>query len=324
MSATSPTNVASLPRLARITARHHQKASSWPWPSARPSLRDPSVDVPSQELLLSGSGQDYQISQYDEPINVNGHLELPDGTVVGVERAHMKRTPARRPTRGVGTDPLALTTRWSTTTGRESRWSRSSALPDMRTSAQAAPTPPSCGPYSIASGPPTARWRRIDAGRRQRVGAALVDDPFGTRCEIKNLNSVRSLGRAIDYEADRQIALIEAWGAGHPTDPPLDEDNGRYRTLRSKEDAHDYRYFLEPTSFPWPPMPSGSRPSPTPWPHAGGTKGSPGSSCSMTRRPSRFTHRPSGDSRRPRARRACRRRRRRRGHLGPSPRQDGQ
>ena len=70
--------------------------------------------------------KDYQISQYDEPINVDGHLELPDGTRVGIERAHMeedtgKTIPCRRP-RVASTAP---TTRWSTTTGRGCPWSRS-------------------------------------------------------------------------------------------------------------------------------------------------------------------------------------------------------
>ena len=88
---------------------------------------------------------------------------------------------------------------------------------------------------------------RVDANVSVRRSA---DDPFGTRCEIKNLNSVRSLGRAIDYEAERQIALIEAGEAVVQQTRHWDEDAGRTQALRSKEEAYDYRYFLEPDLVP--------------------------------------------------------------------------
>jgi aspartyl-tRNA(Asn)/glutamyl-tRNA(Gln) amidotransferase subunit B len=74
--------------------------------------------------------------------------------------------------------------------------------------------------------------------------------PFGTRCEIKNLNSVRSLGRAIEFEADRQIALLESGESIVQQTRHWDEDAGRTQALRSKEEAYDYRYFLEPDLVP--------------------------------------------------------------------------
>ncbi|MEJ7720654.1 MAG: sigma factor [Ilumatobacteraceae bacterium] len=83
---------------------------------------------------------------------------------------------------------------------------------------------------------------RVDANVSvRRPGAEL-----GTRCEIKNLNSVRSVGRAIEYEAVRQIALIEAGGAVRQETRHWSEGDGKTHTLRTKEDADDYRYFLEP------------------------------------------------------------------------------
>ena len=88
---------------------------------------------------------------------------------------------------------------------------------------------------------------RVDANVSVRRSP---DDPFGTRCEIKNLNSVRSLGRAIDFEADRQIALLESGEPVVQQTRHWDEDAGRTQTLRSKEDAYDYRYFLEPDLVP--------------------------------------------------------------------------
>ena len=88
---------------------------------------------------------------------------------------------------------------------------------------------------------------RVDANVSVRRTA---DDPFGTRCEIKNLNSVRSLGRAIEYEAERQIALIESGERVVQQTRHWDEGAGRTQALRSKEDAYDYRYFLEPDLVP--------------------------------------------------------------------------
>ncbi len=88
---------------------------------------------------------------------------------------------------------------------------------------------------------------RVDANVSvRRTGAP----EFGTRCEVKNLNSVRSLGRAIEYEADRQIELLESGGTVVQQTRHWDEDAGRTSALRSKEDAFDYRYFLEPDLVP--------------------------------------------------------------------------
>src|ERR1019366_9475398 len=75
-------------------------------------------------------------------------------------------------------------------------------------------------------------------------------DQFGTRSEIKNLNSLRSLGRAIEYEAARQIALIEGGESVTQETRHWDEAAGRTQTMRSKEEANDYRYFPEPDLVP--------------------------------------------------------------------------
>ncbi len=195
--------------------------------------------------------KDYQISQYDEPINVNGHLDLPDGTRIGIERAHMeedtgKTTHAGSSGRIHGADYSLVD------------YNRSGvplveivSAPDMRSSAQARSYVTELRAVLVASGASDGKMEegsmRVDANVSVRRSS---DDPFGTRCEIKNLNSVRSLGRAIDFEADRQIALI---GAGEPVVQQTrhwDEDEGRTVTLRSKEEAYDYRYFLEPDLVP--------------------------------------------------------------------------
>ena len=88
---------------------------------------------------------------------------------------------------------------------------------------------------------------RVDANVSVRRGP---DAPFGTRCEIKNLNSLRSVQRAIDHEALRQVMLLEAGETVTQETRHWDEDAGRTQTLRSKEEAYDYRYFPEPDLVP--------------------------------------------------------------------------
>ena len=87
---------------------------------------------------------------------------------------------------------------------------------------------------------------RVDAN----VSVNRAGEPWGTRCEIKNLNSLRSLGRAIDHEARRQIDLLECGERVRQETRHWDEASGRTGTLRVKEDADDYRYFPEPDLVP--------------------------------------------------------------------------
>jgi aspartyl-tRNA(Asn)/glutamyl-tRNA(Gln) amidotransferase subunit B len=74
--------------------------------------------------------------------------------------------------------------------------------------------------------------------------------PFGTRCEIKNVNSIRFVGQAIETEARRQIAIIEDGGKIDQETRLFDPVKGETRSMRSKEDAHDYRYFPDPDLLP--------------------------------------------------------------------------
>jgi len=82
------------------------------------------------------------------------------------------------------------------------------------------------------------------------VSVRRPGDPFGTRCEIKNVNSVRFIQQAIEYEARRQVDLIEDGGQVVQETRLFDPDKGETRSLRSKEDAHDYRYFPDPDLLP--------------------------------------------------------------------------
>jgi aspartyl-tRNA(Asn)/glutamyl-tRNA(Gln) amidotransferase subunit B len=87
---------------------------------------------------------------------------------------------------------------------------------------------------------------RVDAN----VSVRKPGEPFGTRCEIKNLNSLRSLQRAIEYEAMRQVDCIEAGERIVQETRHWDEAAGRTGSMRSKEEANDYRYFPEPDLVP--------------------------------------------------------------------------
>ncbi len=75
-------------------------------------------------------------------------------------------------------------------------------------------------------------------------------EPLGTRCEIKNVNSIRFIGQAIEHEARRQIEILEDGGRIEQETRLFDPDRGETRAMRSKEEAHDYRYFPDPDLLP--------------------------------------------------------------------------
>jgi len=82
------------------------------------------------------------------------------------------------------------------------------------------------------------------------VSVRRPGEAFGTRCEIKNVNSIRFIGQAIEYEARRQIALVEDGGTVEQETRLFDPGKGETRSMRSKEEAHDYRYFPDPDLLP--------------------------------------------------------------------------
>jgi aspartyl-tRNA(Asn)/glutamyl-tRNA(Gln) amidotransferase subunit B len=82
------------------------------------------------------------------------------------------------------------------------------------------------------------------------VSVRRPGEPLGTRCEIKNVNSIRFIGQAIEAEARRQIGIIEDGGAIEQETRLFDPTRGETRSMRSKEEAHDYRYFPDPDLLP--------------------------------------------------------------------------
>ena len=195
--------------------------------------------------------KDYQVSQYDAPINVNGWLELPDGSRVRVERAHMEEDTGKTSHIGGGgrihdADHALVD------------YNRAGvplveivSAPDIRSSAQARLYASELRSILVATGASDGRMEegsmRVDANVSVRRAGTFE---LGTRCEIKNLNSLRSLGRAIEYEIERQIGLLEAGDKVVQQTRHWNEDQGVTVALRSKEEAFDYRYFPEPDLVP--------------------------------------------------------------------------
>jgi aspartyl-tRNA(Asn)/glutamyl-tRNA(Gln) amidotransferase subunit B len=195
--------------------------------------------------------KDYQVSQYDRPVNVDGYLDLPSGTRIGIERAHMEEDTGKSTHLGTsgrihGADASLVD------------YNRAGvplveivSRPDIRSAEDARAYVSELRAILLATGASDAKMEegsmRVDANVSMRRSSA---DPLGTRCEIKNLNSIRSLGRAIEYEATRQIDLLEAGERIRQETRHWNEDEGRTHTLRSKEEADDYRYFPEPDLVP--------------------------------------------------------------------------
>jgi aspartyl-tRNA(Asn)/glutamyl-tRNA(Gln) amidotransferase subunit B len=186
----------------------------------------------------------YQISQYEAPIVQGGTLSIAAGGVqktIRVTRAHLEEDAGK-----------SLHEDFHGMTGIDLNRAGTPLLeivsePDMRSAEEALA-------YARAMHA-LVRWIGICDGNMQE-GSFRCDanvsvrpmgsDAFGTRCEIKNLNSFRFLERAIEYEARRQIAVIEEGGRIALETRLFDPDKNETRAMRSKEEAHDYRYFPDP------------------------------------------------------------------------------
>jgi aspartyl-tRNA(Asn)/glutamyl-tRNA(Gln) amidotransferase subunit B len=195
--------------------------------------------------------KDYQISQYDQPLNVDGWLELPSGTRIGIERAHLEEDTGKSTHVG-GSGGRIHGSDYSLVDYNRAGVPLVEIVgrPDIRSAEQARQYVNELRAILVAIDASDAKMEegsmRVDAN----VSVRRPGEPFGTRCEIKNLNSVRSLGRAIEYEARRQIALLADGEVVRQETRHWDETDGRTHTLRTKEDADDYRYFPEPDLVP--------------------------------------------------------------------------
>jgi aspartyl-tRNA(Asn)/glutamyl-tRNA(Gln) amidotransferase subunit B len=192
----------------------------------------------------------YQVSQYEQPLNVDGWLDLPDGSRVGIERAHMEEDAGKSVhaggdgrVHGADYSLIDLNRAGVPLVEIVSR-------PDITSPEQAREYVTELRAILLAIGASDAKMEegsmRVDANVSVRTPGA----PLGTRCEIKNVNSIRSIGRAIEYEAKRQIQMLQHGEAVRQQTRHWDEGDNRTHTLRDKEEADDYRYFLEPDLVP--------------------------------------------------------------------------
>ncbi len=193
--------------------------------------------------------QGYQISQYEQPIVGNGTLtiDLADGTskVIGIERLHLEQDAGKsmhdqHPTRSyidLNRSGVALMEIVS--------------KPDLR-------SPEEAGAY-IAKLRSILRYLGTCDGNMQEVSLRCDanvsvrpkgSDELRTRCEIKNVNSIRFVQQAIEYEARRHVEVYESGGTIDQETRLFDSSKGETRSMRSKEHAHDYRYFPDPDLLP--------------------------------------------------------------------------
>ena len=200
--------------------------------------------------------KDYQISQYDIPINADGWLDLPGGRRIGIVRAHMEEDTGK--TTHVGGGGRIHDAAHSLVD-----YNRAGvplveivSAPDILSADEARASVDELRAILVATGASDGKMEegslRVDANVSVRRAGSTE---FGTRCEIKNMNSLRSLGRAIQYEAERQVALLNEGGTVVQETRHWDEGAGRTGSMRSKEEAYDYRYFPEPDLVPVNPSP---------------------------------------------------------------------
>ncbi|MFN4011407.1 MAG: Asp-tRNA(Asn)/Glu-tRNA(Gln) amidotransferase subunit GatB [Pannonibacter sp.] len=191
--------------------------------------------------------QGYQISQFKQPIVGEGKivLDMPDEQVeVGVERLHLEQDAGKslhdqHPTMSfvdLNRSGVALMEIVS--------------KPDLRSSDEAKAYLTKLRIILRYLGTCDGNMDQGSMRADVNVSVRRPGEGFGTRCEIKNVNSIRFVGQAIEYEARRQIAILEDGGSIDQETRLYDAVKGETRSMRSKEEAHDYRYFPDPDLLP--------------------------------------------------------------------------
>lgn len=191
----------------------------------------------------------YQISQYDEPICLGGHLDIA-GKRIGITRAHLEEDAGKLVHSGA--DGIAGSNYSLVDLNRAGTpLLEIVSEPDMRSSEEAKAYVEELRNIlryiNVCDGNLEEGSMRCDANISVMLKGATE---FGTRAEIKNVNSFRALQRAIEFEVERQIELVEDGGKVVQETRLWDDNSGETRSMRSKEDAHDYRYFPEPDLMP--------------------------------------------------------------------------
>ncbi len=189
----------------------------------------------------------YQITQYDQPTNTDGHITLDNATIIQIERAHLEEDAAK--IIHIGGDGRINSAAYSLVDYNRAGVPLVEIVsrPDIHTIGHARAYVDELRGVLLATGVSDAKMEhgslRVDANVSVRPEGSTE---LRTRCELKNINSLRSLGRAIEYEARRQIDLYTFGELPHQQTRHWDEEAGRSTPGRSKEEADDYRYLREP------------------------------------------------------------------------------
>ncbi len=191
--------------------------------------------------------KDFQISQYDVPVNADGWLELPSGKRVGIERAHMEEDTGKTTHVGGGGRIHEATFSLVDYNRAGVPLVEIVSAPDLRGADEAREYVEELRAVLVATGASDGKMEegslRVDCNVSVRPEGTTE---LGTRCEIKNMNSLRSLSRAVAYEAARQVEVLTSGARVVQETRHWDEADGRTHAMRSKEEAFDYRYFPEP------------------------------------------------------------------------------
>ncbi|WP_028345639.1 Asp-tRNA(Asn)/Glu-tRNA(Gln) amidotransferase subunit GatB [Bradyrhizobium murdochi] len=194
------------------------------------------------------SPQGYQISQYKSPVVGEGEIvvELDGGrtATIGIERLHLEQDAAKllhdqSPTMSCvdlnrcGVALMEIVSK-----------------PDIRDAEQAKAYVTKLRSILRYLGTCDGDMEKGSLRADVNVSVRKPGGPLGTRCEIKNMNSINFIGQAIEYEARRQIEIIEDGGTIDQETRLFDPNKGETRSMRSKEEAHDYRYFPDPDLLP--------------------------------------------------------------------------
>ncbi len=192
--------------------------------------------------------QGYQISQYKSPVVGEGEVvvDLPEGEQikVGIERLHLEQDAGK-----------SLHDRHPTMSFVDLNRSGVALMeivskPDLRSSEEAKAYVSKLRTILRYLGTCDGDMEKGSLRADVNVSVRRPGEALGTRCEIKNVNSIRFIGQAIEYEARRQIGIIEDGGAIEQETRLFDPGKGETRSLRNKEEAHDYRYFPDPDLLP--------------------------------------------------------------------------
>lgn len=191
----------------------------------------------------------YQISQYDEPICIGGYLDI-HGKRIGITRAHLEEDAGKLV--HAGSDGIAGSNYSLVDLNRAGTpLLEIVSEPDMRSSDEAKAYVEELRNIlryiEVCDGNLEEGSMRCDANISVMLKGSKE---FGTRAEIKNVNSFRALQRAIEYEIERQIDLVEEGEKVIQETRLWDDNSGVTHSMRGKEDAHDYRYFPEPDLMP--------------------------------------------------------------------------